>query len=158
MQKIVLTFLFWLSGVLAAGAQSSPNFYQGFVPTPGQWKSYFAGKQDVLNYTPVNKAGDTMLGKLNFSGAAPAISSGGGTAPSVAGNDMVGEITMGTGSPTTVVLTFGTWVAKPKCVVSWQINLASMQYAIGGSGPYTLTITQTATSSNKINFNCAATP
>lgn len=156
--KIFVTILVYLACATSIMAQSSPNFYQNFVPTPGQWKSYFAAKQDVLGYVAVNKAGDTMLGKLNFSGAAPIISSGGGTAPVVSGTDMVGEVTMGTGSPTTIVLTFNTWVAKPKCVVSWQANLASMQYAVGGSGPYILTLTQTATSSNKINFHCAATP
>ncbi|MGO4337882.1 hypothetical protein AB4037_23480 [Labrys sp. KB_33_2] len=45
-------------------AQTSPNLTYGQVPTPGQWNSYFAAKQDVLGYTPVNRAGDTMFGTL----------------------------------------------------------------------------------------------
>jgi len=45
-------------------AQSSPGFTYGQVPTPAQWNSYFAAKQDLLGYTPVNRNGDTMTGKL----------------------------------------------------------------------------------------------
>lgn len=45
-------------------AQTSPALYQGFVPTPAQWNSYFAAKQDVIGYVPVNKGGDTMVGRL----------------------------------------------------------------------------------------------
>jgi hypothetical protein len=48
----------------AALAQSSPGLIYGQVPTAAQWNSYFAAKQDVLGYTPVNKAGDVMLGPL----------------------------------------------------------------------------------------------
>lgn len=35
-------------------AQSSPNLIHGQVPTPAQLKSYFAAKQDLLGYTPIN--------------------------------------------------------------------------------------------------------
>lgn len=45
-------------------AQSSPNLTYGQIPTAGQWNSYFAAKQDVLGYTPLNQAGGTMLGPL----------------------------------------------------------------------------------------------
>jgi hypothetical protein len=47
-----------------ASAQSSPGLVYGQVPTATQWNSYFAAKQDVIGYTPLNKAGDTMLGEL----------------------------------------------------------------------------------------------
>lgn len=47
-----------------AAAQSSPNLVYGQVPTAAQWNSYFAAKQDTLGYNPVNRAGDSMLGKL----------------------------------------------------------------------------------------------
>lgn len=46
-------------------AQSSPGLVYGQVPTAGQWNSYFAAKQDVLGFRPVNQAGDSMAGKLN---------------------------------------------------------------------------------------------
>lgn len=47
-----------------ASAQSSPNLTYGQVPTAGMWNSYFASKQDVLGYTPLNQAGGTMTGTL----------------------------------------------------------------------------------------------
>lgn len=47
-----------------ASAQSNPGFYYRFVPTAAQWNSYFAAKQDVLGYTPINKAGDVFLGRV----------------------------------------------------------------------------------------------
>lgn len=47
-----------------AHAQSTPNLQRGQVPTAGQWNSFFAAKQDVLGFVPVNQAGDTMTGPL----------------------------------------------------------------------------------------------
>lgn len=84
---------------------------------------------------------------------APSLSSC-GTSPVISGSDTAGEITMGTGSPTGCVLTFNVAHANPPyCTVTWQSNLASMQYAIAAS---TITLTQTATSSNKVNYVCYA--
>jgi hypothetical protein len=40
------------------------TFSYGVVLTPGQWSQLFNQKQNVLGYTPVNRAGDTMLGPL----------------------------------------------------------------------------------------------
>lgn len=40
------------------------TFSYGMVLTPGQWSLLFNQKQNVLGYTPVNRAGDTMLGPL----------------------------------------------------------------------------------------------
>lgn len=60
--------LFLVSILLCHGqaiAQSSPNFSYGQVPTAGQWNAAFASKQDVLNFTPLNVSGGTMLGKLS---------------------------------------------------------------------------------------------
>jgi hypothetical protein len=90
--------------------------------------------------------------------AAPTLSSC-GTSPSVSGDDKAGEITMGTGSPTTCAMTFanqyhpGVGANAPYCTVTWQVNLPVMQYAMT---PFSLNITQTATSSNKINYRCTA--
>ncbi|MGO7329206.1 hypothetical protein AB9E14_23800 [Rhizobium leguminosarum] len=47
-------------------AQSSPGLTYGQVPTAGQWNSYFAAKQDVLGFTPLNQAGGTMTGRLRI--------------------------------------------------------------------------------------------
>jgi hypothetical protein len=48
----------------AAYGQTSPNFSYGQVPTPAQWNSTFSGKQDILGFTPLNRAGDSMTGLL----------------------------------------------------------------------------------------------
>lgn len=153
MKKLLSLLLFVLLPSLAA-AQSAPNLIDGQVPTAAQWRSYFAAKQDSLGFSPVSKSGSVMLGLLRFSMAAPSLSSC-GTAPAVRGNNQVGEVTMGTGSPTGCVITFSTanpFSAAPTCQVTWQSNLAAMGYTYTQT---TLTITQTGTSSNKVNYNCA---
>ena len=47
-----------------AFAQSSPSWYFGFVPTPGQWNALFAGKSDYLGALPLLTTGGTMTGRL----------------------------------------------------------------------------------------------
>lgn len=66
MKKTFASFAFALACVGVAFAQSSPGLYTGQVPSAAQWNSYFAKKQDVLGYAPVNRAGDTMQGRLTF--------------------------------------------------------------------------------------------
>lgn len=61
--RALLIFLLLTTGALA---QSNPNLIAGQVPTATQWNSFFSAKQDVLGFSPVNKAGDTMLGKLSM--------------------------------------------------------------------------------------------
>lgn len=69
-----------------AQAQSPcPSIATGAVLTAAQWNACFQAKQNTLGYTPVNRAGDTMLGKLTT--AASQTSSAGfnlpqGSAPS----------------------------------------------------------------------------
>lgn len=73
----------------AALAQSSPGLTYGQVPTAGQWNSYFAAKQDLLGYTPLNKAGDVMGGLLVTAPSAAAGSGlrvGVGDAPTIPTN------------------------------------------------------------------------
>lgn len=65
MKKLIFALVLALMPGMAF-AQSSPGLYYGQVPTAAQWNSYFAAKQDVLGYTPVNRAGDTMTGKLTL--------------------------------------------------------------------------------------------
>lgn len=64
MRKIAALAFWLLLAPTIAFAQSSPGLVYGQVPTAAQWNSYFAAKQNVLGYTPVNKAGDVMQGKL----------------------------------------------------------------------------------------------
>ena len=154
MKRLLLTTALLAAWSAPALAQSSPGFYQGFVPTTAQWNSYFAGKQDVIGYPTLNKNGDIMNGPLRFGGALPALSAC-GTGPSVVGNSQYGTVTMGTGSPTGCVITFAVpFAADPVCQVTWQANLAAMGYTHTASA---LTLTQTATSSNKVDYNCAGT-
>jgi len=65
-----------LATVASASAQSScivagtgNPIQQGQVLTAAQWNNCFQQKNDALVFTPVNKAGDTMLGKLNAAAA-----------------------------------------------------------------------------------------
>lgn len=91
--------------------------------------------------------------KIRATGSAPALSSC-GTSPTISGGDMAGEVTLGTGSPTGCTITFNAaYSSVPYCRVSWQSNLASMQYTVSASA---ITLTQTATSSNKVNYDCTA--
>lgn len=106
-------------------------------------------------------SGDTQMfavdrfGHQRISGlAAPALTSC-GTTPAISGDDRAGEVTMGTGSPTGCVITFANaYTSVPYCVVTWQATpLASQSYTVSATA---LTLTQTGTSSNKVNYNCAA--
>lgn len=78
-----------------------------------------------------------------------------GTSPAIVGSDIAGTVTMGTGAPTGCVITFArAYVAAPPCVVSWQATpLATQSYTISTTA---ITLTQTATSSNKVNYVCVA--
>jgi hypothetical protein len=82
-----------------------------------------------------------------------------GTNPAVAGSDTAGEVTMGTGTPTGCVIsftpgTYGAYNAAPFCTVTWQGDpLATQHYTVSTAA---ITITQTATSSNKVNYTCIA--
>src|SRR5882672_9872040 len=94
---------------------SDPGFIYDQVPTPAQWNAAFATKQDILGFTPVNRAGDTMTGKLNTPASTASIAGFAvvpGIAPSVPVN---GDIWM-TGSG-----------------VFARVNGSSVQLATGGA-------------------------
>lgn len=77
-----------------------------------------------------------------------------GTTPAISGTDRAGEVTMGTGTPTGCTITFAVaYAAVPYCTVTWRANLASMQYTVTTTA---ITLTQTATSSNKVDYRCLA--
>ena len=145
--------LLGLSVVGSAYAQSTPNLIPGQVPTAAQWNSYFGSKQDTLGYRAVNKSGDVMLGLLRFSMGAPSLGSC-GTGPAIRGNNQIGEVTFGTGSPTGCTITFNTsfpWASVPTCVVTWQSPPASHSYTYTQTQ---LVLSQTGTSSDKANYRC----
>lgn len=69
--KIVRHFLLGIIAIVFSGtaamAQSCPQFTYGLVLTAQQWQACFNAKQNVLGYTPLNKAGDVMVGRLVIS-------------------------------------------------------------------------------------------
>ena len=77
-----------------------------------------------------------------------------GTAPAIYGSDQAGQVTMGTGTPTGCVITFKKpYLTAPLCTVSWQAELASMEYTVTNTA---ITLVQTATDSNLVNYVCFA--
>lgn len=87
-------------------------------------------------------------------GTAPALTTC-GTAPAIKGTDIAGTVTMGTGSPTGCVITFNVaYPFAPHCVVTWAATpLASQSYTISTTA---ITLVQTGTSSNLVNYACFA--
>lgn len=91
--------------------------------------------------------------KIRAVGAAPALSAC-GTSPAIEGSDLSGTVTMGTATPTSCTITFNVaYTAAPRCSVTWRVNIASMQYAVSTTA---ITLTQTATSSNVVDYICTA--
>ncbi len=102
--------------------------------------------------TPVAGSFTTLKGtSVAFSGTAPAVT-GTGTPTIVAtSTDNAGEVTAGA-SATSVVITFATAKTNaPFCVVTSQTQLAAFAYTISTTA---ITITQTATSGNLIDYYC----
>lgn len=91
-------------------------------------------------------------GHVNTGATPPALTSCGGGSPAITGSDTAGIVTMGT-SATGCVITFATaYTGTPYCVVSWIATpLASQSYATSNTA---ITITQTSTSSNKLQYVC----
>jgi hypothetical protein len=111
---------------------------------------------------PVLNASNTHSGALNTftqhiaAGSASPVLTSCGTSPAIVGDDKDGQVTMGTATPTGCVITFATpYTGNPAlCTVTWQATpLASQSYAVTNTA---ITLTQTATSSNKVNYHCAA--
>lgn len=93
-----------------------------------------------------------QVDRIVSQGTAPALTSC-GTSPAIAGNDLAGTVTMGTGTPTGCIITFNVpYAAAPVCVVTWIATpLASQSYATSATA---ITLTQTATSSNVVKYAC----
>lgn len=68
MRTIVAALGFLIASIGVAAAQSGcAAFTYGNVLTAGQWNNCLTQKQDAIGYVPVNKAGDSMLGRLVMS-------------------------------------------------------------------------------------------
>ena len=80
------------------GGASCTYISYGAVLTAAQWNYCFQIKQDYLGYTPVNKAGDIMLGPLvtiASSGSAAGFNMPAGSAPSSPNNGDMWSTTLG---------------------------------------------------------------
>lgn len=89
---------------------------------------------------------------VNTGSTAPALTSCGGGSPAITGSDTAGIVTLGT-TATGCVITFASaYTGTPYCVVSWIATpLASQSYVTSNVA---ITLTQTSTSSNKIQYVC----
>lgn len=86
---------------------------------------------------------------------APALTSCGTGSPVITGTDTAGIVTLGTNA-TGCVITFNVaYTGTPYCVVSWIATpLASQSYVTSNVA---ITLTQTSTSGNKVQYICMAT-
>jgi hypothetical protein len=124
----------------------------------------FAGAQTITKAIQLSQDATGSFGVDTFLGAyfpghilsptggpRPAPTVTGTGAPTVSGTDTAGLITMGA-SATTAALAFGTaYASVPACNINWQNNLSAMTYTLATN---VINITQTSTSSNKINYIC----
>lgn len=162
-QKLEVTGATVVKGAVTANQTSSGalDFASGGARLFGWGAGGVDGKVEV--FTGQGAAGATSRAKWDVKGtyipfhlmasgaSAPALTSC-GTSPAISGDDKAGLVTMGTGTPTGCVITFATaYSAAPYCTVTWQTNIASMQYVVSATA---ITLTQTATSSNKVNYVC----
>lgn len=165
-RKLLLAAALSLGLASAAEAQSGCSYIvYGAVLTAAQWQFCFSQKQDGLGYTPVNKAGDTMLGALGT--VASGTSKAGfnipqGTAPTSpvngdvwmtssglffrAGGSTVGPL--GTGS-------LGNALASGNIFVGNGINIAT-GVAVSGDGSMSNAGALTVTKTNGVAFAASA--
>jgi len=147
-----------LTAIQAAGL-ACPTFVYGLVPTAGQWQACFDAKQNALGYTPVNRSGDTMTGRLALP---PATASNSplnvphGTAPTVPINGDLWSTTSGLFTRINGV-TFGPLSAMPV------YNITGTQqnplHAVFGSatlsgGAATVTLSGSAVFTSNSTYKC----
>ena len=131
------------------GLKKYPNYVN--VGTTYTHYDTTKGYQWYLGDSLIKQAGPG--GHQFWGGSVPTLSAC-GTNPAIIGTDSAGSVTFGTASPTGCTITFGTaFAAAPICTVTWRANLASMAYTVSTTA---LTLTQTATSSNLIDYRCTA--
>lgn len=107
------------------------------------------------NAAPTEHVRIDTYGHIIYTGTAPSITANCGTSPSVAGTDVAGRITVGTGgSDTSCTLTFANaWTTAPACTVGDE----STSLLLKGIATTTTLIISAATpfgASDKIVYNC----
>lgn len=87
-------------------------------------------------------------------GTAPALTSCGTGSPTIIGTDIAGLVTAGTAATGCVITFKYPYISAPFCTVTWQgTPLLSQSYVITNTA---ITLTQTSTSGDKINYMCMA--
>jgi hypothetical protein len=140
---------------VSSGAMDLVGLNMNFFNGPTKWMDYgttTASTVTVAAPTRFGLAAGTPVHIVSAQATAPALTSC-GTNPSITGTDTAGIVTMGTGTPTGCIITFNVaYVSAPYCVVSWIATpLGSQSYATSNTA---ITLTQTATSSNKVQYVC----
>ena len=95
--------------------------------------------------------GPTIGGHLIFTGVAPALTNC-GTSPTIAGNDNVAHIIVGTSESDTCTVKFATpWLNRPICIFDDDSNVQNCKTV---ETTTTLTVTGTWSSNEEIDFQC----
>jgi hypothetical protein len=104
-------------------------------------------------FDPLSKSlGGTVTGRILYAGGIPVVTGTGTPSILTGSTNVAGRVTAGA-SATSVIITFanGGWGSVPTCVVGSQTQLAAFAYTVSATA---ITITQTATSGNLINYRC----
>lgn len=144
------------SAVTPTAAGTTGQLFQGSTGADPGWATTLSGAYTFSNalITFGNAAG-TPTHIATAQTTAPALTSCGTGSPAITGTDEAGIVTLGT-SATGCVLTFNVaYTGTPYCVVSWIATpLASQSYVTSNAA---ITLTQTSTSGNKVQYICRAT-
>jgi len=155
----------WTGGGTFAFGKGSAANYGGLLSLDSTTGAFgFTGTAAPGNAdaaaTLVNLWGIDRFGHERGGNTAPPALTACGTSPTISGDDRAGEVTLGSGNPTTCIITFANQyggpagaAAPPYCTVTWQSNLPVMQYTVNYLA---IGVTQTAASGNKLNYRCTA--
>lgn len=99
-----------------------------------------------------SRTGCSMQGHIFYYGPPPVVTGTGTPSIATGSSNVAGVVTAGA-SATSVVITFaaGGYSSVPFCIVGSQTQVAAFQWVTTATA---ITITQTATSGNKINYRC----
>jgi hypothetical protein len=143
-----------VAGAFALGNSLASSTNATLVPRSGVnsgWGSQASGNISCV-ISSVERCRFTNEGYIPIQATAPAPTGTGTPTIATGSTDESGEVTAGA-SATSVIITFNlTHTNAPFCVVNSQTQLAAFAYTLSNTA---ITITQTATSSNKIDYRCS---
>lgn len=141
---ILLSFLIIAVGLVRA--------QQSAQMRPGEGGPFSVDSSGNITITPGVGAAILSPGRTLSTGTAPTVTSCGGD-PTIAGSDTAGLVTVGATPSTGCVITFTrAYGAAPACLVTWASGpLASMSWTVSTTA---ITVTQTSTASNRLQYIC----